>query len=244
MEKEVFLSVIIPAYNEEHRLGKTLEAVDAYLKQQPFTYEILAVNDGSTDRTAEVVREYARTMQGLSLVDIAQNRGKGYVTQQGMLKAQGKFRLFMDADNATSIEHFEKMVPYFTEGFDIVIGSRRTKGANIAVHQPFYKEFLGLLGNVYIQVLAVWGVFDTQCGFKAFTSRAAQDIFSRLTIFRWGFDVEVLALGRKLNYKIKEIPVYWVNDPESRVTLKVYFQVLSETTKIRWNFMTNKYKLK
>jgi len=241
---EIFLSVIIPAYNEEKRISQTLLAIDHYLSAQPYSYEILVVNDGSTDRTAQIVKNFQKLIKNLKLIDSQPNHGKGYVVRLGMLKAQGKYRLFMDADNSTSIDHFEKMLPYLEEGYQVVIGSRDKKdapGARQAVPQSFLKRQLGNLGNILIQLLAVPGIWDTQCGFKCFEEEAAKDIFSRCLIDRWGFDIEALALARWLGYKIAIIPVYWINDPHSHVSWKAYLRTLGELFQIKWNLWRGKY---
>lgn len=238
----MYLSVIIPAYKEEKRIGKTLLAVDQYLSKQKYQYEIIVVSDeGSPNKTVEVVKNFQKIVKNLRIIENEKNHGKGFVVRQGMLEAQGDYRLFMDADNSTSVDQVENFLPRFNDGYDVVIGSRAIKGAEIDVHQPFYKEAFGKLGNKVIQIVAVWGISDTQAGFKCFSAKAAEDIFSKAVIDRWGFDVEVLALARKLNYKIKEVPIEWINDPESHVKLSSYIQVLAETFKIRWNLITGKY---
>lgn len=237
----VFLSVVIPAYNEEKRLPKTLKAVVEYLKRQNYTWEIAVVNDGSKDRTADIVREAGVVEPRISLLQYGGNRGKGYAVRYGMTHVQGKYRLFMDADNATTIDHFAQFLPHFNMGFDVVIGSRDVAGANIAKHQPWWKEKLGDLGNLWIQFWAVPGIHDTQAGFKVFTARAAEDVFSRLTLDRWGFDVEALAVARRLEYKIAERPIRWVNDPDSKVSMKAYAQVLREVVQVRLNMWRGRY---
>lgn len=238
----MYLSVIIPAYKEEKRIGKTLLAVDQYLSKQKYQYEIIVVSDeGSPNKTVEVVKNFQKMVKNLRIIENEKNHGKGFVVRQGMLEAQGDYRLFMDADNSTSVDQVENFLPRFNDGYDVVIGSRAIKGAKIDVHQPFYKEAFGKLGNKVIQLVAVWGIDDTQAGFKCFSAKAAEDIFSKAVIDRWGFDVEVLALARKLNYKIKEMPIEWINDPESHVKLSSYIQVLMETFKIRWNLIIGKY---
>lgn len=240
----VKLSVIIPAYNEERRLPKTLREIDKYLSRQTYSYEVLVVSDGSQDKTPAIVRERFSDIRNLRLIANKENHGKGYVVRQGMLEARGEYRLFTDADNSTSIDHLEKMWPYFEQGFEVVIGSREAKdapGARQAISQPFWKRMLGDFGNLIIRFLAVPGIRDTQCGFKAFTAKAAQDIFPRMIIDRWGFDIEVLAVARKLGYKIAIIPVYWINDPESKVSLKGYVQVFFEVLKIRINLIKGVY---
>ena len=238
------LSVIIPAYNEEKRLPRTLKDISEYLSQQDYDSEILVVSDGSTDKTVEVVKNLMPPIKNLKILDFEQNQGKGFAVRQGMLKAKGNYRLFTDADNSTSIDQVEKMWSYFEKGDDVVIGSRDskdTKGARQAVPQPAWKRFLGNLGNIGVQVVALWGIWDTQCGFKAFTKKAAEDIFKRCKINRWAFDVEVLVLARKLGYKIGIIPVYWINSHDSRVKLKGYTQFFKELLQIKWNLIWHKY---
>ncbi len=242
--KKIYLSVVIPAYREEKRITKTLLDIDQYLSEQKYSYEIVVVNDGSPDNTSGIVRKFSELIKNLRLIDNEKNHGKGWVVKQGMLEAKGEIRLFMDADNATTIEHFEKMIPLFNEGHQIVIGSRDKKDAKEAkqaVPQSFLKRQLGNLGNLLIQLVAVPGIWDTQCGFKAFSQKATEDIFSRLKIDRWGFDIESLALARKLGYKIGIIPVNWINSPDSRVNLKGYLNTFKELFKIKWNLIRGKY---
>lgn len=238
-----FLSVIIPAYNEAKRLPLTLIDIDKHLEQQEYSYEILVVNDGSTDGTAEIVNRFMPLIQNLKLIDNKENKGKGAVVKQGMLSAKGTWRLFMDSDNSTSIVEFNKMIPYFKENYEVVIGSRGVKGAKKSPAQPFYKTIMGNMGNLAIQVLLVPGIWDTQCGFKCFSNEAAERIFNLTKINRWGFDAESLVLAKTLGYKIKEIPVFWVNDPRTHVRLSAYLQVLAETVKVRWWLWRNAYNL-
>lgn len=243
MEK-IYLSVIIPAYNEEKRISNTLLDIDKYLSKQDYSYEIIVVSDGSKDKTAAIVNKFSDLIKNLRLIDNKENHGKGWVVRQGILEAKGRYRLFMDADNATTIDHFEKMIPLFKQGFKVIIGSRDKKdapGAKQAVAQSFLKRQLGNFGNILIQLLAVSGIWDTQCGFKAFTDKATNDIFERCLIDRWGFDIEALAIARKLDYKIGIIPVNWVNDPESKVSLKGYLNTFRELFKIKWNLIIHKY---
>jgi len=242
---KTYLSVIIPAYKEAKRISKTLLAIDNYLSRQDYSYEIIVVDDGSPDNTAQVVKKFANLVRNLKLIDNKENHGKGWVVRQGVLEANGQYRLFMDADNATTIDHFEKMIPLFKQGYQIVIGTRDKKdieGAEQAVPQSFLKRQLGNAGNLLIQLVAVPGIWDTQCGFKAFTAKATKDIFGRCQINRWGFDIEVLALARKLGYKIGIVPVYWINDPDTRVNLKGYLNTFRELFKIKWNLIRGKYE--
>lgn len=243
---KIHLSVIIPAYNEEKFIGNALLAIDNYLSLQNFFYEIIVVSDGSRDKTIKIVK-YNKVVKNLRLIISEPNYGKGYAVKLGMLESKGKYRLFMDADNSTSIEHIEKMWPYFKRGYQIVIGSRDKKdavGAMQAVHQPFLKRLLGNLGNFLIQLLILPGIWDTQCGFKAFTAEVAQNIFPRCQINRWGFDIEVLALARRLKYKIAIIPVYWINCPYSKVSLQGYLYTIWEIFTIKYNLLMDKYNYK
>jgi dolichyl-phosphate beta-glucosyltransferase len=238
-----FLSVIIPAYNEAKRLPLTLIDIDKHLDEQEYSYEIIVVNDGSTDDTAEIVRRFIPLINNLRLLDNQENKGKGAAVRQGMLSAKGLWRLFMDADNSTSIVEFNKMIPYFKSGYGVVIGSRDVRGARLMPPQPFYKRILGKTGNLIIQLFLLPGIWDTQCGFKCFSEEAAEKVFSVAKIDRWGFDAECLALARKLGFKIKEMPVFWVNDFRSNVKIKDYFEVLSETLKVRWWLWKNIYSI-
>ena len=234
-QADIFLSVIVPAYNEESRIKGTLERFHEYLSSQPFSYEIIVVNDGSRDKTLEIVEQMRAKISNLFVVGRKQNKGKGFSVREGVFKAQGRIKLFADADNATDISHFEKMRPFFDKGYDVVIASRDSKdasGAKQSVSQPWYKRLLGNLGNLYIQKLAVKGIWDTQCGFKAFREYAADKIFSSLKTEGWMFDVEVLALAKKFNFKIGIIPANWINDPKTHVKLFSYLKSLWEVFKI------------
>jgi len=236
-----YLSVIIPAYNEAERITNTLFDLDKYLSQVDYSYEIIVVNDASKDNTAAVVDKLCSVIKNMRLIDNAENKGKGGVVAQGMLEAKGNIRLFMDADNSTEIEEFEKLQPYFKDGFKVVIGSRAIKGASIELHQPLLRRILGKMGNLFIRIMAVPGIKDTQCGFKAFTEDAAEKIFSRLTIFRWGFDMEVLAVARVLGCRIKEVGITWENDARSGVSVSGYLHVLLEVIKVRINLWRKIY---
>jgi dolichyl-phosphate beta-glucosyltransferase len=245
VESDVYLSIIIPAYNEQERIVKTLKRIFEYLENQRYSYEIILVSDGSKDETVNVAKKEFGKENNFFIVDRKQNYGKGYTVREGMLKAKGGIRLFTDADNSTDISHFELMRSFFDKGYDIVIGSRDSKdviGAKQAVSQKWHKRLLGNLGNLFIQLVAVRGVWDTQCGFKAFRDYAAERIFSKSKINRWGFDIEALALARKFGFKIGIIPVFWINDPKSHVKFSAYFQVLWETVKIKLNLIKGNYK--
>ena len=240
------LSVIIPAYNEENRVKETLATVYNYLLRQDYTWEVIVVSDGSKDRTVEVVSEFISNKPGISLIANTKNHGKGYVVRQGMLQAEGQFRLFTDADNSTSIEQIEKFWPYLTdEDYDIAIGSIEILGAEIHERAQWYRRAFGKYSKYIIRVVAgLWSIHDTQRGFKCFTAKAADNIFSRTKIDRFGFDIEVLALAKKMGYKIKEVPVVWDNPGDSKVSLKSYFEVLKDLFKIRYYLWFNVYGIK
>ena len=228
---DIYLSIIIPAYNEEKRLPKTLLAISSYLKKQNYNYEILIVIGKSTDNTVGVVKELSNEIPNLHYIELPENPGKGCSVKTGILRASGKIRLFMDADNATDISHFEYMRRYFDEGYEVVICSRDKRDSNDAIRkvpQPFYKRFLGEIGNLLIQLLAVRGIWDTQCGFKAFRADASQKIFSQVQINGFGFDIEVLAIARLLQYRIGIVPATWINDPRTKVNLFSYVKVIYE----------------
>ena len=235
-----FLSVIIPTYNEAKRLPLTLADINKRLSAVDYSYEIIVVDDGSRDATVDIAKRFSHLIKTLRIIENKENHGKGWVVKQGMLEAEVQWRLFTDADNATSIDQFSKMIPYLGD-YQIIIGSRDIKGAKLVPPQPFYKRFLGNVGNLIIQILLLPGLWDTQCGFKCFSEEAALKIFSLMKINRWAFDVEALALGKKFGYKIKEIPVVWVNDPDSKVKPSAYLQVFGEVLKIRWRLWFGKY---
>lgn len=238
--------MIVPAYNEAARIGGCLERLQSYFAQSAFSYEILVVIDGAKDGTLDIVRRLAQRMPQLKVFDRAVNRGKGFTVKEGMLKASGAIRLFTDADNSTDIAHFDQMRPLFEQGYDLVIASRNeldVPGAEQAVSQAWYKRAIGRLGNRIVQLVAVPGIWDTQCGFKAFRAEAAERIFSQTTIERWGFDIEVLALARALNYQIGMIPAHWINDDRSHVRATDYLAVLTDTFAVRRNFLAGKYNL-
>ena len=232
----MFLSVIIPAYNEEKRITKTLLSVEEYLKRQPYNDEILVVSDGSTDSTIEVVSHLKEQISSLRIIDNKKNHGKGFVVRQGMLAAGGDIRLFMDADNSTNIDQVSKFLPYFQQGYDVLVAKRI-----VVVKQRWTREFLGWVFRLIVRILVPLGVSDSQAGFKAFSKKTTEAVFAKQTIFRWAFDVEILAIAKKMRFKIKETPVVWANDAQSHVKvggmIKMFFEVLT----VRKNLWSKKY---
>jgi len=240
----VQLSVIMPAYNEELRVPRTLHQTIEYLKGQPYSSEILVVNDGSTDGTERIVRDLCSAPVSVRLLAHADgaNHGKGASVRRGMLQACGLYRLFMDADNSTTLDQVERFWPFFSRGYDVVIGSRALEGSVIGTHQAWYKELAGRLGNWIIRALVVPGIRDTQAGFKMFTGEKAEMIFSRQTIERWGYDIELLAIARAQRCRIGEVPITWINASGSKVSLGAYFEVLGEVWNIRRNLKAGLYR--
>lgn len=224
-------------------MPKTLKEIDKYLSKQPYDYEIVVVNDGSKDKTAEVARDRVSAIKSLKLIDNKENNGKGYVVRQGLFEAKGDYRLFTDADNSTSIDQIEKMWPFFQEGYSIVIGSRDIAGAILDPPQPFLRQvLLGEGFKLYRKlIIGLWDIEDTQCGFKCFTKTAAENILPKCKIDRFAFDPEILVVAQKLGYKIKEIPVYWKNDLESKVKFQSIVKMALDLLKIKWNLIIHKY---
>ncbi|MDP3778525.1 MAG: glycosyltransferase [bacterium] len=242
------LSWIIPSYNEERRIEKTIREVYAYLQSKNFAdgYEIIVANSASKDRTPEIVKILMAEIPQLRILDVT-NLGKGWAVKEAMLNARGDIRIFSDADNSTAPNYFDAMEPLFAKGYDVVISSRDSKdaaGASRDVKEQWYREILGNMGNLVIQIFGVWGIWDTQNGFKACTAKAGQDIFSRTRMAGFSFDIEMLGIARMLKYRIGIIPVKWKFDPDSKVTLGSYIQVFVDVFEIRWNFIRGAYKNK
>lgn len=231
-------------------MPSTLFDIDRYLSKQNYPsassgqadYEIIVVSDGSKDETAKAVEDLKFKIKNLKLIDNKVNQGKGAVVCQGMLSAKGEYRLFTDADNSTSIDQIEKMWPHFEKGYDIVIGSRDIKGAILDPPQPWRRRFVGEVFKLFRKIIAgLWEIEDTQCGFKGFTKRAAENIFPKCKINRFAFDPEILIIGKKLGYKTKEIPIHWKNDLESRVKFKSMIKMGLDLLKIRLNLIKRVY---
>jgi glycosyltransferase involved in cell wall biosynthesis len=204
--------------------------------------------DGSPDDTAKIAQSFSNQVENLRVINNPENHGKGYVVRQGLLEAQGEVRLFLDADGSTSITHLDTFLPEFSEGFDVVIGSRAVPGSFIQVHQPFIRELMGKSGNLLIRmVLGLWSYPDTQCGFKMLSAKAAQAIASRMVIDRFGFDFELMVLAEKLGFKVKQLPVRWLNEEGTTVGGLLgkngFLQVLLDLFKTRIRLWTGKYKI-
>ena len=210
------LSVINPAYNEEKRLGKSLPVIIDYLRDQPYTWEIVIVDDGSHDRTSEIAAGFQDS--NVRVLKNDPNRGKGFSIRRGMLEARGDWRLFTDADLSTPIEELTRFWTYTDAGADVVIGSRALPESDLEVRQSRSRELAGRVFNTIVQTFLVPGLCDTQCGFKLFSAEAAREVFPLQTLHGFAFDVEILMLAHKHGYTIREAPVRWINDPGSKVS--------------------------
>ncbi len=235
-------SIVIPAYNEGKRLGPTLEKVLAYVRRQGWDAEVIVVNDGSRDNTAEIVRRFAETNPQLRLVENPGNRGKGYSVRHGMLKAQGEIIVFSDADLSSPIEEMPKLLQAIAEGADIAIGSRWLQAKLQTTRQSLHRQFFGRIFNALNRIILGLHFKDTQCGFKAFTRPAAQTILPLQQIERWGFDPEILFLARKFGFRVVEVPVRWGHVGGTRINPLVDgARMFQEMLRIRWNSMAGKY---
>lgn len=230
------LSVVIPVYNEEMRLQPTLKRVGEYLSAQPYASEIVIVDDGSADRTVEVAQQ-AGLGSMLRVIGHEVNRGKGAAVRTGMAAVRGEYALFSDADLSTPIEEVEKFWPRIEEGYDVVIGSRGLANSQIQVHQGRIRELMGKMFNLFVRLLVVPGIHDTQCGFKMFSRQAVDTLFTQAELDGWAFDVELIALAMTHGFRVAEVPVRWVNSPDTKVrAISASFQMFSDLLRLRRRF--------
>jgi glycosyltransferase involved in cell wall biosynthesis len=235
-------SIILPAYNEGVRIAGTLEKILAYSKKRGWDAEVLVVNDGSTDNTCEIVRSYAAGNPTLRLINNPGNRGKGYSVRNGMVRAHGDILLFSDADLSSPIEEADKLFAAIEDGADIAIGSRWLKPELQAQRQPLLRQILGRIFNLALRIILGLNFKDTQCGFKAFSRRAAEAIFPLQQIERWGFDPEILYLAKKFGFGIREVPVIWSHREGTRINpLRDGMRMFAEVLRIRRNALRGKY---
>ena len=238
-------SIVIPAFNESARILATLESVVACVREKGWRAEILVVNDGSRDATAEIVKTFARDASEVRLIENPGNRGKGYSVRSGLLQAQGEVVMFTDADLSAPIEEAERLFAAIAQGADIAIGSRWLEKGRQTHRQPLYRQFFGRCFNAVTRAVMGLRFADTQCGFKAFTRAAAQTVFQLQTIERWGFDPEILFIALKRGYRIVEVPVSWAHDERTRMSyLKDGLTMLEEIATIRWNALLGRYNKK
>jgi glycosyltransferase involved in cell wall biosynthesis len=235
-------SIVIPAFNESARIPATLQSVLGCVRAQRWDAEIIVVNDGSTDQTAEVVRGFQKNAPEIRLLENPGNRGKGYSVRSGLLQARGQVVLFTDSDLSAPIEEAERLFAAIAAGADIAIGSRWLESGRQTHRQPFYRQFFGRCFNTVTRGVMGLPFADTQCGFKAFTRNAAQIVFKLQTIERWGFDPEILFIAIKHGLTVVEVPVSWAHDARSRVSyLKDGLKMLEEIAIIRWNALLGRY---
>jgi dolichyl-phosphate beta-glucosyltransferase len=237
-ECDPFLSVVVPAYNEESRLAPTLDRIRQYLTGRDYSAEIIVVDNGSSDGTAALARR-----AGVSVLS-EPRRGKGAAVRTGVLAAGGELILFSDADLSTPIEELEKLLAALEAGHDIAIGSRGLPDSKLPVRQPWYRELVGRAGNVLVRLVAVRGIADTQCGFKLFSRSAARRLFEAQRTTGIAFDMEILFLAQRLGLKIAEVPVTWIDNPDSRIS-RVWdsLDALKDLLRIRLNWLGRRYRL-
>lgn len=214
------LSVIVPCYNEEKRFQKGFEHYYSYLAKQKYLWELIFVNDGSRDKTLQLMQKAAKGKSSVRILTHSPNRGKGYAIIHGIREAKGKYILFTDLDHSVPINTVEKFFDFFDKGYKVVFGSRRAKGAQILVHQHPLREFLGQGFTFLVRLLIDFKIRDATCGFKAFEKEAAKKIFAKLTVFDWAFDAEIIYICKKLGYRIAQAPVSWRDVRGTKVNLK------------------------
>jgi dolichyl-phosphate beta-glucosyltransferase len=235
-------SIVIPAYNESGRILATLESVVGCIRARGWRAEVLVVNDGSTDRTAEIVRDFQAGAPEVTLIENPGNRGKGYSVRAGMMQGAADLVMFTDSDLSAPIEEAERLFAAIAAGADIAIGSRWLESGRQTHRQPLYRQIFGRCFNAVTRLIMGLPFADTQCGFKAFTRSAAHTVFQLQTIERWGFDPEILFIALKRGYRVVEVPVSWAHDARSRMSyLRDGMQMLKEIAIIRWNALTGRY---
>lgn len=237
---EPFLSIIIPAHNEERRLPNTLEQACVFIREQDYQAEVLVVENASQDRTMQIASEFASSHEGFRVFQEPQ-RGKGMAVRRGMLAARGAYRFMCDADFSMPIAQINRFLPPQLTDFDVAIASREAPGA-IRYHEPAYRHVVGRLFNLLIRTIALPEFHDTQCGFKCLKAEAAEALFARQTLPGWSFDVEILFIARRWGYRIVELPVPWYFNADSKVSvLRDSFQMAVDLLKIRLNAIQGRY---
>ena len=236
-----FLSVIVPAYNEERRIGPTLEKLVGYLTPRPIQWEVLVVDNGSDDATATVVEAWASEVPQVRLESLP-IAGKGLAVRHGMLRTTGEFRFMCDADMSMPVEHLDDFLQRMAEGYDIVIGSRQTEGAR-RFGEPLIRHLMGRVFNWVVRLVAVGGFEDTQCGFKMFRGEVADQIFPMQRATGFGFDVEVLFIAKQRGASILEMPIDWHHEPSSKISPVVdSVRMVMDAVLTRWRGLSGAYR--
>ncbi|MBI5102924.1 MAG: glycosyltransferase family 2 protein [Nitrospirae bacterium] len=213
------LSVVIPTFNEELRIPGTIEKMSAYLDGMDLDYEIIVVDDGSSDGTVRLLGELGKRFSGLRLLTLGENTGKGAAVRKGVLASRGSLVLMSDADMSTPIEEIERLLPYMRDGIDIALGSRGLRESDLEIRQPWYREWMGKTFNLLVRGLGIRGIKDTQCGFKLFKGDIARRLFAQSSINGFSFDVEILFIAAREDCSVKEVPIRWLNSPASKVNI-------------------------
>ncbi len=239
---DIFLSIVIPAYNEEKRIGSSLVKIMDYMEQKKVAYELVIADDGSRDNTENVARSVVGSRAALQYLRAETNKGKGNAVKRGMLAAKGAFSLLTDADLSTPIDELDKFVPIMAKPDSVIIGNRKTKGANVRKHQDLIRENMGKVFTMLTNVILCMWQSDFTCGFKVFGHSARERIFKAAIIDRWGYDAELLFLARRYGYTIKEVPVVWDNSEATKVNLLLdTLRTFKELFEIRMNGLRGKY---
>jgi dolichyl-phosphate beta-glucosyltransferase len=235
------LSIVIPSFNEEARLPVTLADISAYIRASKRVTEVIVVDDGSTDRTADVANSFRGEIQRLRVIANKTNRGKGYSVRHGMLEARGRIVLFTDADLSAPIAEADKLIAALGD-HDVAIGSRALNRSLISIHQSVFREYAGIIFNLIVRTILRLPFVDTQCGFKAFRRDRCRVIFQQQRIERFGFDPEILYLARHHGLSAVEIPVRWAHSPATKVSMwRDSIQMFLDVFIIRWNALTGRY---
>lgn len=227
----MYLSIIIPAYNEENRIGDSLSKIIDYLDKWNRDFEIIVVDDGSDDKTVSLLKEYSKKIPNFNILKNDKNIGKGFSIKKGVLESKGEIVLFTDADLSTPIEELDKLIKWFDQGYQVAIGSRALPDSEIKIYSTWYRQIMGKTFNKIIRLILNLDYYDTQCGFKCFQRAAALEIFNAMTLSRFAFDAEILFIAKHRGLKVKEVPVIWYNSPESKV------KVIKDSSKMLWDIL-------
>jgi dolichyl-phosphate beta-glucosyltransferase len=237
------LSVVIPAYNEEERLEPTVRDAVAYFRARRSAFELIVVDDGSRDGTSALVRRLSDELPEVRLIRLAANHGKGYAVRTGVVNARGRSVLFADADGATPFEEIERLEAALREGADVAVGSRAWEPQGVRVRAKFYRRVIGRTFHAMVELLTVRNVKDTQCGFKLFREQAAHDLFSRMRMNGFSFDVELLVMAARRGYRVVEVPVNWCHQPGSKVNLPIdSLRMALDLFRIRKHCLSGEYE--